>query len=301
MYLPVGIMLSGTVGPSKGKTLMGEYSALLAHSALRHRAWLAENAACLEAQLASKVKSEFISNMSHELRTPLNTVIGFAKLLGEHHKRRLNDAEITEYADLIHDAAKHLLAVINDILDISQMQSGTYALDACEVDIEEILRGVLGSYKLNAIEMGVLLDSRFDPALPAVKGDPAKLTQVFSNLVGNAIKFTQRGGRVTLEARPQPSNGVAVYVRDTGLGMTEEEVAVALTPFAQVDAGHSRWRDGVGLGLPIARALVQLHGGSIEIHSAKALGTEVAVMLPSSHQVSLTDPANAALRENGVG
>ena len=152
-----------------------------------------------------------------------------------------------------------------------------------------------------ASEMGVLLDSRFDPALPAVKGDPAKLTQVFSNLVGNAIKFTQRGGRVTLEARPQPSNGVAVYVRDTGLGMTEEEVAVALTPFAQVDAGHSRWRDGVGLGLPIARALVQLHGGSIEIHSAKALGTEVAVMLPSSHQVSLTDPANAALSENGVG
>ena len=103
---------------------MGEYSALV----LRHRAWLAENAARVEAQLASKVKSEFIANMSHELRTPLNTVIGFAKLLGEHDTRRLQDAEVIEYADLIRDAATHLLAVINDILDISKIQSGKYTL-----------------------------------------------------------------------------------------------------------------------------------------------------------------------------
>jgi signal transduction histidine kinase len=224
-------MLSGTLGPSRANTLMAEYSALLADSMLRHRAWLAENSARVEAQLAAQVKSEFISNMSHELRTPLNTVIGFAKLIGEHDRRRLGDAEIIEYADLIHGAATHLLAVINDVLDISKMQSGKYTLDAREVDLAEILQVALASHRMTAGEVGVLLDSRLEPGLPPVKGDPAKLVQVFSNLVGNAVKFTQRGGSVTVEARPQPSGGAAVYVRDTGLGMSEAEVAVALTPF----------------------------------------------------------------------
>jgi two-component system, cell cycle sensor histidine kinase PleC len=289
-------MLSGTVAPGKGNTLMGEYSALV----LRHRAWLAENTARVEAQLASKVKSEFIANMSHELRTPLNTVIGFAKLLGEHDKRHLPDAEIIEYADLIRDAATHLLSVINDILDISKIQSGKYTLDAREVDLEEILQAVLASHKLSAREAGVLLDTRFHPT-PAVKGDPARLAQVFSNLVGNAVKFTPPGGTVTVETRAQPDGGAAVYVRDTGLGMTEEEVAIALTPFGQVDASHSRWREGTGLGLPIAKALVHLHGGSIAIRSAKSSGTEVAVTLPSRLEATAANAANLALDESAAG
>src|SRR6202008_337157 len=104
------------------------------------------------------------------------------------------------------------------------------------------------SHKLNAGEAGVLLDGRFHPTLPAAKGDPAKLTQVFSNLVSNAVKFTPPGGSVMVETRPEPNGGACVYVRDTGLGMTEEEVAIALTPFGQVDAGHSRWREGAGPG-----------------------------------------------------
>jgi two-component system cell cycle sensor histidine kinase PleC len=290
-------MLSGTVAPGKGNTLMGEYSALV----LRHRAWLAENTARVEAQLAGKVKSEFIANMSHELRTPLNTVIGFAKLLGAHDKRRLQDGDIIEYADLIRDAATHLLAVINDILDISKIQSGKYTLDAREVDLDEVLQAVLASHKLHAGEAGVLLDSRFHPRLPAVRGDPAKLTQVFSNLLGNAVKFTPPGGSVTIETRPQPDGGAAVYVRDTGLGMTEDEVAIALTPFGQVDAGHSRWREGAGLGLPIAKALVHLHGGSIHIRSAKSLGTEVAVTLPSPLEAAATNAANIALDQSAAG
>jgi two-component system cell cycle sensor histidine kinase PleC len=289
-------MLSGTVAPGKSTTLMGEYSALV----LRHRAWLAEHTARVEAQLASKVKSEFIANMSHELRTPLNTVIGFAKLLGAHDTRRLQDADIIEYADLIRDAATHLLAVINDILDISKIQSGKYTLDAREVDLEEVLQAVLASHKLNAGEAGVLLDSRFHPRLPAVRGDPAKLTQVFSNLLGNAVKFTPPGGSVTIETRPQPDGGAAVYVRDTGLGMTEDEVAIALTPFGQVDAGHSRWREGAGLGLPIAKALVHLHGGTIAIRSAKSSGTEVAVTLPSPLEAAATHAANFALHKGAA-
>jgi two-component system, cell cycle sensor histidine kinase PleC len=279
-------MLDVTAGPMKQPTLMAEYSTQLAGSMLRHRAWMAEHSARIETQLASKIKSEFIANMSHELRTPLNTVIGFAKLLGGHQRRPLKDGEIVEYADLIRDAATNLLAVINDILDISKMQSGRYTLDAREVELDEILHVALASLKPTALGVGVLLVTQFDTELPMVRGDAGKLRQVFANLIGNAIRFTPRGGSVTLEARALSDGGTAVHVRDTGLGMSSEEIAVALTPFAQVDASHARWREGTGLGLPIAKALVQLHGGRLEIQSAKALGTEVSVFLPCPAHVS---------------
>jgi two-component system cell cycle sensor histidine kinase PleC len=256
---------------------MGEYASVLADSTLRQRAWMAEHRARIETQLANKVKSEFIANMSHELRTPLNTVIGFAKLLGGHQRRQLRDTEIVEYADLIRDAATHLLSVINDILDISKIQSGKYTLDARELS----------------------LHSDLDSDLPLVKGDPAKLRQAFCNLISNAIKFTPPGGTVSVQARPESDGGVAVFVRDTGLGMSKEEMSLAITPFTQVDGGRSRWREGTGLGLPIAKALIQLHGGGLEIRSAKSLGTEVRVSLPSPRKVSVMHwhegvPASAA-------
>jgi two-component system cell cycle sensor histidine kinase PleC len=291
--------MSGTLGPGKQSSLIAEYSSLLADSVLRHKTWLAEHTAQIETELASQLKSEFIANMSHELRTPLNTVIGFAKLLGEHRKRHLNDAEVVEYADLIRDAATHLLAVINDILDISKIQSGKYALDAREVELEEVLQVTLASFGPAAAEVGVTLESRLDPELPTVKGDPAKLRQVFGNIIGNAIKFTPRGGTATVETYAGPGGGASVRVRDTGLGMTAEEIAVALTPFGQVDATRARWREGAGLGLPIAKALVQLHGGRLEIRSTKSLGTEVTVTLPSGADV-LDMHGRAARRDAGV-
>jgi two-component system cell cycle sensor histidine kinase PleC len=265
---------------------MAEYSSQLSASVLRHKAWLAEHTAQIETQLASKVKSEFIANMSHELRTPLNTVIGFAKLLGEHQKRRLKENEIVEYADLIRDAATHLLAIINDILDISKMQSGKYTLDTREVGLDEILQVSLASFEPTALEDQVQLESQIDPELPTVRGDPAKLRKVFGNLISNAIRFTPPGGTVSVDARATQDGGAAVCVRDTGLGMSSEEIAVALAPFAQVDASRSRWHEGTGLGLPIAKALVQLHGGQLDIRSAKSHGTQVTVILPSRFDVS---------------
>jgi signal transduction histidine kinase len=291
-------MLSGTAGPGKQPSLMAEYSLLLAGSVLRHKAWLAEHTAQIETQLASKVKSEFIANMSHELRTPLNTVIGFAKIMGAHRERPLADAEVVEYADLIRDAATHLLAVINDILDISKMQSGKYTLDTREVDLDEVLQVALATFRPTAVEVGVALEGQFDAGLPTVKGDPAKLRQVFGNLISNALKFTPPGGTVTIEACAGAGGGASVRVRDTGLGMSNEEITVALTPFGQVDASHSRWREGTGLGLPIAKALVQLHGGRLEIRSAKTLGTEVTVMLPPGSAVS--DARGAAARDTSL-
>jgi two-component system cell cycle sensor histidine kinase PleC len=274
---------------------MGEYAALLADAVLRQRARDAEHAARVEAELASRVKSEFISNMSHELRTPLNTVIGFAKLIGESRRHQLTSDQVVEYADLIRDAATHLLTVINDILDISKMQSGKYTLDAREVDLKDVVESVVASFARNAADLGVTIEAHADAPVQTVRGDPAKLRQVFNNLISNAVKFTPPGGTVSIGVNALNDGGVCVTIRDTGVGMTKAEIAVALTPFSQVDASHSRWREGAGLGLPIAKALVQLHGGTLEIRSAKSLGTEVAVTLPSRHQVSVVQGRDIVL------
>jgi two-component system cell cycle sensor histidine kinase PleC len=266
---------------------MYEYSALVSDAVLRHRTRLAESKARLEIDLANRIKSEFLATISHELRTPLNTVIGFSKLLSEHDRRKLPDAEIVQYSQLIRDAAAHLLAVINDILDISKIQSGNFALDAHETNIEEILHACLASFKQMAQEAGVTLKHRIAFNLPPVRGDTAKLKQIFSNLLSNAIKFTLKGGEVALEAIEHGNGGVLVSVRDSGVGMTEEEIRVALTLFGQVDGGRNRWREGTGLGLPIAKALVELHGGELMIMSSKGKGTDATVILPPRGKASL--------------
>ena len=188
--------------------------------------------------------------------------------------------EVADYANLIHDAAGHLLAVINNILDISKMQSGKAVMDPREVDLGEVLSASASSFRLMAENAGVLLEEHIDPDLPRDQRRwRAPAPGVHQPHLQRAQVHAQRrlGGRHRRGAAPTAS---LVSVRDTGVGMTAEEIAVALTPFGQVDASHARWREGTGLGLPIASALVQLHGGELKISSQKGKGTVGGGELP---------------------
>ncbi len=275
-------MFNGAIGSSRQASLMSEYASLMGDAVLRHRARVAEHSARLEAEFASRIKSEFIANMSHELRTPLNSIIGFSKLIAEQKVRPLAPAECQEYASLIQDAAGHLLAVINDILDISKIQSGKFQLNTREMSVDEVLRPCVAGLKLMAETAGVTLISDIADGLPDVCADGVKLRQVFTNLVTNAIKFTPAGGSVETHARyDDAACRVVVDIRDTGVGMTDEEIRIAITPFGQVDGGHNRWREGTGLGLPIAEALTKLHGGVLTLDSTKNVGTTVTISLPA--------------------
>ena len=275
-------MLHGNLtGNGRSLSLINEYASLLGEAVLRHQTRTAEHAARIEAELASRVKSEFIANMSHELRTPLNTVIGFSRLIAEQERRRLPDAEIVEYANLIRDAAGHLLAVINDILDISKIQSGKYTLEKRDVQLDEILLACLSSFRVLAADSRVTLVNSISSNLPPIRADGVKLRQIFTNLISNAIKFTPADGTVSIETLQLEDGQIACIVSDTGVGMTEDELLVAMTPFGQVDGSKTRWREGTGLGLPIAKSLVELHNGELRIASEKGKGTQVWVYLPA--------------------
>ena len=246
--------------------------------ARRETAQVALIEAKLIAETANIAKSQFLANMSHELRTPLNAIIGFTEMVMNGHVGEVPPKQLS-YLQLVHESGTHLLAVISDLLDLVRIETGKLVLQDLEpVDATEIARSSVSMVRARAAKLDLSLD--VEPALPGVFADPVRLKQVLLNLLGNAIKFTPAGGSVHLQVQ-RSSDGIDFIVTDTGPGMTSAEIEIALQPFRQLDEGMARHHDGIGLGLPLSKQLVELHdGGELIIDSEKGHGTRITVRLP---------------------
>ena len=231
------------------------------------------------AEAANAAKTRFLANMSHELRTPLNAIIGFSEIINGQLFGMIGNDRYLDYSGDILRSGRHLLEVINSVLDLAKSESGKMILDIQPTDMSEVLLDCVTMVREEIAAAGLSLEvGGLDRHLP-LSGDPAKLRQIFLNLLSNAIKFTPAGGRVWLEAGVTQA-GVAVTVGDSGIGMSEEDIGVAMQPFGQVDNRLERRYEGTGLGLPLTRALVELHGGAMTFDSAREKGTKVTVTFP---------------------
>ncbi|MBV8538550.1 MAG: response regulator, partial [Alphaproteobacteria bacterium] len=233
------------------------------------------------AEAANRTKTEFLANMSHELRTPLNAIIGFSQLMRERLHGPLAD-KYYEYATIVGDAAGHLLAIISDVLDLARTESSRLPLAADSVDIGEVVTLTNKLLDQQIRNSGVTYRVDIERDVPLIHGDAAKLRQIVINLLSNAFKFTAPGGTVTLAVAADALNGLCLRVADTGIGIAPDKIAVVLTPFGQVETGFARKYQGIGLGLPLTKRLVELHGGSLEIASELNVGTTITVRLPAA-------------------
>lgn len=234
----------------------------------------------LAAEQASNAKSAFLANMSHELRTPLNAVIGFSEILTNELFGQLGDVRYKDYASDILASGRHLLSLVNDLLDHTRIEAGHMELSEAELDVQEQAEATLRLMRERAATAKVTLQSSFADVLPYLVADERAFRQMLLNLLGNAVKFTPAGGVVTLAARLEGDGRLAIAIRDTGIGMKREEVPRALEPFVQLHHHMNKAYGGTGLGLPLVQALMRLHGGSITIDSIEGRGTTVTIRFP---------------------
>jgi PAS domain S-box-containing protein len=251
-------------------------------------------AALRQAEIANKMKAAFLAAMSHELKTPLNAVLGFSEIIREELLGPVGNPAYREYAGDIHKSGARLLAVINDVLDVSRLEGGLLTIDARHENIHDIVEQAIKLARdVTHDGRGIAIDIAAD--MPLLHVDPRRLAQAMGNLLANALKFTPADGGVRIAAHVERDGAAVLVVEDTGIGMAPETIAAALEPFRQIDGTLARRFEGAGLGLSISKSLVELHGGRLEIASEVGAGTTVALHLPPSCVDAVFRPAIRAL------
>jgi two-component system cell cycle sensor histidine kinase PleC len=234
-----------------------------------------------QAEAASLAKSQFLANMSHELRTPLNAILGFSEMIssGIYEKDPLRS---TEYAGLIHSSGQHLLALINDILDLARIEAGRWQLEEAELQLHRIAEDALQLVTWRTRDANTILENAVDPGLETVYADERAIKQILLNLLSNAVKFTSGHGKVTTFARRDAGGGMLLGVSDTGVGITPEDQARVFDSFGQGKHHIALPDKGTGLGLAIVKGLAEAHGGTVRLESQLGKGTRVTVHLPAA-------------------
>jgi signal transduction histidine kinase len=233
-----------------------------------------------EAEAANSAKTHLLANVSHELRTPLNAILGFSEILAGEMLGPLGE-RYRDYAKDIHDSGLHLLSIIDDLLDLSKIEAGRLNLSEDIVDVVELFDTVSRFVRERASSAGLTMSIDLPARMPAVKADRRAMRQVLLNLLSNSVKFTPAGGHIALEAIREPCGGVGFRVRDNGIGIAAGDIDRAMEPFGLINSSLSRRYTGTGLGLPITRALVELHRGRFELTSEPGVGTTATVYLPA--------------------
>jgi two-component system cell cycle sensor histidine kinase PleC len=241
------------------------------------------------ADTASRTKSEFLANMSHELRTPLNAIMGFSEVIRNQMFGPVGVPQYVDYAKDIYTSGSHLLDIINDILDLSKVEAGKLELGEDMIDLREVGESVLDLISGRAQNARLKLLARLPGDLPRLRADKRKVKQMLLNLLSNSVKFTPAGGTVDLIGEVRADGGVNIAVRDTGIGIAKDQFDLVLSPFGQVDSALSREHQGTGLGLPLVKALIELHDGRLDIESELGKGTTASLVFPperTQHRVS---------------
>ncbi len=235
-----------------------------------------------EAKKANQAKSEFLANMSHELRTPLNAILGFSEMMIHAIFGKLGAKQYHEYVKHIHDSGSHLLDIINDILDLSKIESGKLQLEEEAIDLDDVFLDVRTVLKPRTAEENLSVTSTVDKNVPYLRADRRLLKQILINLLSNGVKFTPSYGNVRLISHLNDAGAIQIEVTDTGIGMTPKELEIALTPFGQAGKTTTRSHEGTGLGLPLVKELIELHGGTMKINTRKHIGTSVIITFPKT-------------------
>jgi signal transduction histidine kinase len=245
-----------------------------------------------QAELANRTKSEFLANMSHELRTPLNAIIGFSEVLTRGIFGPIENPRYRDYVSDIHESGLHLLSIIADILDLSKIESGNAALNEEVVDLCDLGRACVRLVKVRAQEGDLQIGEIYPSESVYILADTRMIKQIIINLLSNAIKFTPSGGRVNLVIKRNRHGGVLIQVVDNGIGMDPEDIGKAFSQFGQIDSALDRKYEGTGLGLPLTKSMVELHGGQLLLESKLEEGTIVTIQLGPKRTVA-TSPRKA--------